>query len=371
MWQSAKGEGWTEETLHLPDIQAYAATTVAPTIGAKGAIGGVETTGGSDAPPLLASLSPTLNAPGGIVVGATELPTTQAEAGRSTFGSSGGSSNGTVPPTVKIDLKAQAEILAQQPGLAWLGELAQREDVDWQKIALIHDQWDYKQSGLTREGGAVIAIVVAILTWGWGSTLATTGTVAADGAVAASTVGGMTVSTTTAAGVTSYTALGATLNAGFTTLATQTSVSLINNKGDIGQTLKDLGSSDSVKQLVAAMLTGVLEGITVALSTWKACQNRSRLRRWRIDRFGMPTRGSRCWNDGWAGLDLRCHETESDRELTAIQGHLPGRQRPVLKQLSARRNWWRALGLGDGVPDGRVYLHGACGRVCGDYRKWP
>ncbi|MBK9445237.1 MAG: DUF637 domain-containing protein [Betaproteobacteria bacterium] len=106
----------------------------------------------------------------------------------------------------------------------------------------------------------MIAIVVAILTWGWGSTLATTGTVAADGAIAASTVGGMTVSTTTAASVTSYTALGATLNAGFTTLATQTSVSLINNKGDIGQTLKDLGSSDSVKQLVAAMLTGGVGG---------------------------------------------------------------------------------------------------------------
>ncbi|WP_168943290.1 DUF637 domain-containing protein [Parazoarcus communis] len=50
--------------------------------------------------------------------------------------------------------------------------------------------------------------------------------------------------------------------AGITTLATQASVSLINNQGDIGQTLKDLGSSDSVKQLLTSMLTpGALNAV--------------------------------------------------------------------------------------------------------------
>ncbi|MBK9445238.1 MAG: hypothetical protein IPO00_03585 [Betaproteobacteria bacterium] len=74
------------------------------------------------------------------------MPTTQAEAGRSTFGSSGGS-NGTVPPTVKIDLKAQAEILAQQPEFGLAGRTRPARGRGRQKIALIHDQWDYKQSG--------------------------------------------------------------------------------------------------------------------------------------------------------------------------------------------------------------------------------
>ncbi|MFN4065301.1 MAG: DUF637 domain-containing protein [Parazoarcus communis] len=129
--------------------------------------------------------------------------------------------------------------------------------MDWQQIALIHDQWDYKQSGLTQEGGAVIAIVVAIVTWGWGSSAATTSTAIGSTGTTATTVGGMTLSTTTATGIT-YSALGTALNAGFTTLATQASVSLINNKGDIGQTLKDLGSSDSVKQLLTSMLTAGL-----------------------------------------------------------------------------------------------------------------
>ncbi|NMG50974.1 hypothetical protein GO613_23080, partial [Azoarcus communis] len=255
MWQSAKGEGSSTETLRLPDIQAYGASTAAPAIGPQGPVGDVpETERASE----LASLSPTLTAPGGITVGATDLTTTQAEANRATPGHAG---NGTPPPTVKLDLKTQAETLAQQPGLAWLGELAQRDDVDWQQIALIHDQWDYKQSGLTQEGGAVIAIVVAIVTWGWGSSAATTSTAIGSTGTTATTVGGMTLSTTTATGIT-YSALGTALNAGFTTLATQASVSLINNKGDIGQTLKDLGSSDSVKQLLTSMLTaGALNAV--------------------------------------------------------------------------------------------------------------
>jgi len=56
MWQSAKGEGHRTETLRLPDIQAYGASTAAPAIGPQGRVG--ETSGGD-----LASLSPTLLAP--------------------------------------------------------------------------------------------------------------------------------------------------------------------------------------------------------------------------------------------------------------------------------------------------------------------
>jgi filamentous hemagglutinin len=52
-----------------------------------------------------------------------------------------------------------------------------------------------------------------------------------------------------------------------TTLAAQAAVSLINNHGDIGQTLNDLGSSESVKQVVTAMLTaGLVQGVTTAFN---------------------------------------------------------------------------------------------------------
>lgn len=64
------------------------------------------------------------------------------------------------PPGGKIyNLKAQAQTLAQQPGLAWLGDLAKRDDVDWQKIELAQQSWDYKQAGLTKEGAAVVSLI--------------------------------------------------------------------------------------------------------------------------------------------------------------------------------------------------------------------
>lgn len=72
-------------------------------------------------------------------------------------------------------------------------------------------------------------------------------------------VGGTTLATTatTTAGVsvTTYTVAGAAINAGISTLASQAAVTLINNKGDVGKTLEELGKSENVRNIVAAMLT--------------------------------------------------------------------------------------------------------------------
>jgi filamentous hemagglutinin len=46
------------------------------------------------------------------------------------------------------------------------------------------------------------------------------------------------------------------LQAGITALVSQATISLANNNGDLGKVLKEMGSSESVKNLVAAMLTG-------------------------------------------------------------------------------------------------------------------
>ena len=59
----------------------------------------------------------------------------------------------------------------------------------------------------------------------------------------------------TVGATTTYTAAGAALNVGFSALAAQTGVSLANNGGDIGKTLQDLGSSDAIKNTLAAMIT--------------------------------------------------------------------------------------------------------------------
>ena len=51
-----------------------------------------------------------------------------------------------------------------------------------------------------------------------------------------------------------------------TALASSTSVSFVNNGGDIGQTLKDLGSKESVKSIALAMVTaGALSELNASL----------------------------------------------------------------------------------------------------------
>lgn len=137
--------------------------------------------------------------------------------------------------TVQIpagELRTQIQALAQQPGMAYLNTLAQRNDVNWQPVKLAYDQWNYRQSGLTPAGAALVAIAV---TW-------------ALGPGGASVIGN--AATTTAV----------MTDAALASLASQASISLINNKGDVGKTLRELGSSRTAKATIAAVLTaGVLD----------------------------------------------------------------------------------------------------------------
>ena len=50
------------------------------------------------------------------------------------------------------DLQAQALQLAGQPGLAWMGQLANDPRIDWLQVAEIHDQWSKSHSGLSQAG---------------------------------------------------------------------------------------------------------------------------------------------------------------------------------------------------------------------------
>ena len=141
----------------------------------------------------------------------------------------------TVQLPQSSDFKSQISTLAQQPGMGYLNTLLQRRDVNWQPVKLAYDQWDFKQSGLTPGGAALVAVVVAYCTAGVGSALV---------------------------GAEAGTAGAAMANAAVSSLAAQATISLINNKGDIGKTLKELGSSQTVKATLAAVLTaGVLDKI--------------------------------------------------------------------------------------------------------------
>ncbi|WP_346288597.1 DUF637 domain-containing protein [Zoogloea sp.] len=137
------------------------------------------------------------------------------------------------------EFKTQFEKLSSQPGQEWLLQLADRPDVDWQQVALAHEKWDYQHSGLTAEAALVIAIVVAIVM------------PAGAGASLTGTSG----------------ALGAAANAGLTALAAQATISAINNKGDLGKILSDLGSEESIRSLATTMVTaGALNALAGQIS---------------------------------------------------------------------------------------------------------
>ncbi|EEY78259.1 filamentous hemeagglutinin family domain protein [Acinetobacter calcoaceticus RUH2202] len=146
----------------------------------------------------------------------------------------------------KIELRDAILELSKQPGNEYLKEFVNRKDVDWQMVLLTQKDWDYKSQGLTGAGAAIIAIVVTMVTAGAGAAV-----VGALGGSAA-TLGGSAIAMTQAA---------------LTSLATQASVSLINNGGNIGKTLKELGSKDSIKNLAASVVTaGLLSQVSTALN---------------------------------------------------------------------------------------------------------
>jgi filamentous hemagglutinin len=126
------------------------------------------------------------------------------------------------------DLKTQIAALSAQPGMGYLGDLAARSDVNWQQVKLAHESWDHTREGLTPAGAALLSVAVA-----W-----------ATGPMGANLIG--TTAGTTSAGM---------ANAAFSSLASQAAITLINNKGDIGKTLRDLGRSSTAKAALAAALS--------------------------------------------------------------------------------------------------------------------
>ncbi|MBH2012092.1 DUF637 domain-containing protein [Neisseria meningitidis] len=134
----------------------------------------------------------------------------------------------------KGNLKTQIETLTKQPEYAYLKQLQVAKNINWNQVQLAYDKWDYKQEGLTEAGAAIIALAVTVVTSGAG----TGAVLGLNGAAAAAT------------------------DAAFASLASQASVSFINNKGDVGKTLKELGRSSTVKNLMVAVATaGVADKI--------------------------------------------------------------------------------------------------------------
>ncbi|MEH0069918.1 DUF637 domain-containing protein [Pannonibacter sp. Pt2-lr] len=141
--------------------------------------------------------------------------------------------------------EASIEQLAAQPGLSWVGELrndpALAGKVDWQAVETRFEQWDYKEQGLTEAGAALVMLVATALTAGSGGLTAS-----------------LSSSLATSLGVAGNVALEAALQAGVQALINKTAVALVNNRGNLGGALEELGSSATLRSLVTSMVTAGL-----------------------------------------------------------------------------------------------------------------
>jgi filamentous hemagglutinin len=147
------------------------------------------------------------------------------------------------------NLEASLDQLSQSPGLAWVGELrndpALSGKVDWKAVDAQFQQWDYKSQGLTEAGAALVTLVTTALTAGAG------GFTASLSSSLASSLGIQNAAMQTA------------LQAGVQSLINKSAIALINNQGDLGAALKELGSSASIRGLLTSM---VAAGLTAQFS---------------------------------------------------------------------------------------------------------
>lgn len=154
---------------------------------------------------------------------------------------------------VIVDIKNMGTItesideLAKTPELAYLAELKNNPDINWNKVDEAYKSWDYKQQGLTPAAAVIIAIAVTAATWGAGSAaMGSMGFVGMGPAAAGQT---LISGTTMAVG-------SASIGAAAASLASTAAISLANNQGDLGEVFKELGSSETVKNLAFAAVTG-------------------------------------------------------------------------------------------------------------------
>ncbi|WP_229590775.1 DUF637 domain-containing protein [Pseudodesulfovibrio sediminis] len=134
--------------------------------------------------------------------------------------------------------------LAQAPGLEWMAEIANRDDVNWQAVQEVHDQWKETNGGVGGPGMQLLSLAMAVA-------LSFTGVGAAAGTAIADTVG-----------MAGNAAMTAAFSAGFNSLVIQASMQVVGNGGDIGAALEALASIDTVRALATAMLTaGLSKGI--------------------------------------------------------------------------------------------------------------
>ncbi|EPZ8400888.1 DUF637 domain-containing protein, partial [Pseudomonas aeruginosa] len=166
-----------------------------------------------------------------------------------------------------IDAMVQAD-----PQLAWLKQMEQRGDEDWRRVQELHDSWKYSNSGLGVGAQLAIAIVVTYFTAGAAS--AALGSMAGVGAGSGSMMAAAGSTAMVQAGTAVGTAAAGWANAAGTAvamgMASNGAISTINNRGNLGDVVKDVTSSDALRGYVVA---GTTAGLTAGVyDKWTSTQ---------------------------------------------------------------------------------------------------
>ncbi|AZE97793.1 Putative large exoprotein, ShlA/HecA/FhaA family [Pseudomonas orientalis] len=207
----------------------------------------------------------------------------------------------TVSQTIDVMVKAD-------PQLAWLKEAEQRGDVDWRQVKELHDSFKYSNSGLGAGAQIIIAIIVTYFTMG-----------AASGVIASAGVGTSMASATAASTAVSAAgwanAAGSVIAGG---MASNATISAINNRGNLSTVFKDVTSSDAMRGYVVSGVTagltagvydkwtGTQTGTSTALPTSGAVATVSPLSTWQgVGQFTanqvLQTVRPYCWIERWEG----------------------------------------------------------------------
>ncbi|WP_307867051.1 polymorphic toxin-type HINT domain-containing protein, partial [Variovorax sp. E3] len=162
--------------------------------------------------------------------------------------------------TVQLGQNASLDDLAKQPGMAWVNQLtsdpALANSIEWQRVQEEHKKWAQSQTSMGPVSSLIVSLVVGVATAGAGSAaVGTAGTATTTGTGIAGAMGLSATATTIAS---------AAMQAGITALASQATISFVNNDGNLGKVFDELGSSQSVKNILTAMITaGTIQGFSV------------------------------------------------------------------------------------------------------------
>ncbi|MFL0801540.1 MAG: DUF637 domain-containing protein [Agarilytica sp.] len=151
-------------------------------------------------------------------------------------------------------LNEQIETLSQIEGLEWMADIRSNpdfQDVNWEEVDTIYEEWDKTEKALGPLAIAIIIIIVSVCTMGAGSSM-----IGAAGTTGAGTTGAVSTA-------------GAMMNAGFTAMVTAATIATANaalNGADFGESVEAgfeaVHDDEGLKSVAIAMVTaGVIHSI--------------------------------------------------------------------------------------------------------------